>query len=117
MHDQVTEMKGVLEVEWITYLWVSILSLWGGCANYVQKLRSGTSRFNLMEIFGELIVSGFAGVLTFFVCAATHTPEVVTAVCVGISGHMGARIITTFEVFVSKKLGLPTKDQEPGSKD
>ena len=101
----------------VTYAWVTLLSLWGGLANYVSKVRSGTSRFNLMEVFGEIIVSGFAGVMTFYICAAAHTPEIITAVAVGISGHMGARIITMFELWVSKKMGLPTKDQEPGSKN
>ena len=116
MHDLVNETKGVLDFSWFTYAWVALLSFWGGVANYVSKVKTGTSRFNLMEIFGEIIVSGFAGVMTFYICAAFHTPEVLSAVAVGISGHMGARIITQFEVWVSKKMGLPTRDQEPGSK-
>lgn len=96
----------------VTYLWVCLLSFWGGLSNYIGKVKTGTSRFNLMEVFGEIIVSGFAGVMTFYICAAADTPEILTAVAVGISGHMGARIITMFELWVSRKMGLPTKDND-----
>ena len=98
---------GPLDYEWVTYIWVTVLSFWGGLASYIRKVREGASRFNLMEIFGELVVSGFSGVMTFYVCEATGSPEVLTAVAVGISGHMGARIITMIENWVTNKIGLP----------
>ena len=104
------ERTGVMDFEFVTYLWVALLSFWGGIANYVSKVKSGTSRFNIMEIVGEIIVSGFAGIMTFYLCAASGTPELITAFAVGLSGHMGARVITQFEIFVSHKLGLPKKD-------
>ena len=110
MHDTITTMKqGPLDFGWFTYAWVALLSFWGGCANYVAKVRKGESRFNLLEIFGEMIVSGFAGVMTFYICAASHTPEVVTAVAVGISGHMGARVITQIERWITNKFGFAHK--------
>lgn len=109
--DTVNTMKGgPLDFSWVTYAWVGVLSVWGGIANYVAKLRRGDSRFNLLEIFGEMIVSGFAGVMTFYICAASHTPEVVTAVAVGISGHMGARVITQIEIWISDRFGFRRGD-------
>lgn len=119
MHDMLGGMKqGPLDFSWFTYAWVGILSFWGGIANYISKVRKGDSRFNLLEIFGEMIVSGFAGVMTFYVCSASGTPEVITAVAVGISGHMGARIITQIETWITNRFGLhqncdvPKKDKD-----
>jgi hypothetical protein len=108
MHDMLNGMskQGPLDFSWFTYAWVALLSFWGGIANYVSKVKRGDSRFNLLEIFGEMIVSGFAGVMTFYICTASHTPEVVTAVAVGISGHMGARIITQIEQWITRRFGL-----------
>lgn len=117
MHDFMGVEKAPQDFGYVTYLWVVLLSLWGGITSYVSKMKSGVSRFNLMEIFGEMIVSGFAGVMTFYVCVAAHTPEVVTAVAVGISGHMGARAIYGLEMWVAKRFGLPTKDVERNPKD
>lgn len=99
--------KAPHDFSYITYLWVVILSVWGGIANYVGKVKKGHSKFNILEIFGEMLVSGFAGLMTFYICYAVDTPEVVTAVAVGISGHMGARIITQLEKWVASKFNLP----------
>jgi hypothetical protein len=60
--------KTPMDFSWVTYAWVSVLSIWGGAANYVNKLKAGKSRFNLLEIVGEIVVSGFAGVMTFYIC-------------------------------------------------
>lgn len=98
--------KTPMDFSWVTYAWVSVLSIWGGAANYVRKVKQGESRFNLLEIVGEIVVSGFAGVMTFYICEAVGTPQVVTAVSVGIAGHMGARIIAQLERWVSRKIGL-----------
>lgn len=118
-----TGLKDAIEVApqhipYATYVWVLVLSIWGGIASYIQKMKSGVSRFNLMEIFGEIVIAGFAGVMTYYVCAFAHTPEVLSAVAVGISGHMGTRAISVLEIWIGKKLGLPHKDNpNPKSKD
>lgn len=102
--------KAPQDFTYVTYLWVLLLSVWGGIANYVGKVKKGISRFSLMEIVGEVVVSGFAGLMTYYICYAANTPEVVSAVAVGISGHMGARIITQFEQMVARKFNLPQRD-------
>jgi len=110
MHEILDVNKAPQDFGYVTYLWVLLLSIWGGVANYIGKLKDGTSRFSLMEIFGEVVVSGFAGLMTYYICYAVHTPEVISAVAVGVSGHMGARIITQFEQIIARKFNLPTRD-------
>ena len=89
-----------------TLAWVIGLSIWGGVASFCHKLRNGHARpFNLAEFFGEIVISGFAGMLTFFLCEASNVPQLVTAALVGISGHMGSRAIFLIERWAMKKWG------------
>jgi hypothetical protein len=82
----------------ITYLWVSVLSAWGGIASYVRKLRRGiVTRFSFVELLGELLVSGFSGLMTFYLCEAGGIDPLLTAFFVGIAGHMASRIVFIFE--------------------
>lgn len=96
----------VLGTELITYGWVVLLAVWGGVVNYINKVRTGkTSRFNMMELVGDIVTSGFVGVLTFWLCQAAGFSPLLTAVFVGVSGHMGARGMAQLEVFVGDKIG------------
>lgn len=92
----------------LTYAWVLALSTWGGMVNYLSKIRMGhIARFNITELIGDMFISGFTGVLTFWMCEAAGFNELTTAVCVGISGHMGARMIGKLENVMSRKFDIP----------
>lgn len=92
----------------LTYLWVLALSTWGGLVNYLSKIRAGhIARFNVTELIGDMFISGFTGVLTFWMCQAAGFNELTTAVFVGISGHMGARMIGKLESVMSRKFDIP----------
>ena len=96
----------VLGTELITYGWVIFLAVWGGVVNYFNKVRTGqTSRFNVVELIGDIVTSGFVGMITFWLCQAAGFSELLTAVFVGVSGHMGARAIAKFELYVGEKIG------------
>ncbi len=92
----------------LTYAWVLALSTWGGLVNYLSKIRAGhIARFNVTELIGDMFISGFTGVLTFWMCQAEGFNELTTAVFVGISGHMGARMIGKLESVMSRKFDIP----------
>ena len=92
----------------LTYAWVLALSTWGGMVNYLSKIRMGhIARFNITELIGDMFVSGFTGLLTFWMCEAAGFNELTTAVFVGISGHMGARMIGKLENVMSRKFNIP----------
>lgn len=80
-----------------TYAWVFALALLGGVASYTQKVKAGISRFNLTELIGDLVTSGFVGLLTFYFCESSAIDGPLQAVFVGISGHMGSRAIFMLE--------------------
>jgi hypothetical protein len=90
--------KDPLTYDLITYAWVVLLSVWGGVAGYVRKLRNGQiTRFSITEIIGDVVVSAFVGVMTFFVCESADIPPMISAAFIGISAHMGSRAIFLFE--------------------
>lgn len=98
-------------LEPLTYLWVAILSCWGGIANFCHKLKIGHSRtFNIAELIGELVISSFTGIITYYFCRATDVDEYVTAMLVGISGHMGSRAIFLIERKLLARLGFSKED-------
>lgn len=100
----------------LTYAWVLALSTWGGLVNYLSKIRAGRiARFNVTELIGDMFISGFTGILTFWLCEASGFNELTTAVFVGISGHMGARMIGKLEKVLSRKLDLQDEPSAPSA--
>jgi len=85
--------------ELATWLWVIILSAWGGIASYVRKVRCGIiARFSLVEIVGDIVISAFVGVITFLLCESAAIPQGLAAAIIGVSAHMGSRAIFAFEL-------------------
>jgi len=90
---------------YITYFWVFFISVWGGIINFKNKMKQGILvRFSLAELVGDIATSAFVGIITFYICESANITPVLTAAIVGISGHMGARLLFTLEKIVQKKL-------------
>jgi len=89
----------------ITYLWVIGLSLWGGITHNIRKLRDGTlKRFSVSELIGDLFISAFIGILTFYLCEWANLDKLLSAVFIAITAHMGTKGIAVFENAVSKRV-------------
>lgn len=100
-------------VDLITWLWVMGLSIWGGTANHVKKIKDGTiARFSLAEWVGDMVISGFIGLITYYFCVYSGFHEALTAALVGISAHQGTRGITLFEKIFFEKLGIRTDNDK-----
>ena len=99
--------KDPTNYSWITYFWVILLSIWGGIAHNIQKLRKGViARFSLSELVGDIVISGFVGVLTFWLCEAAQIDRLWTAFIIGVTSHMGTRGLMAFEELVARKFSI-----------
>jgi hypothetical protein len=99
--------KDPASYELITYAWVMIIACWGGVVSFYKRVRTGeTDSYKFMELIGEIVTSGFTGLITFYLCEAAGFDQLLTAVCVGICGHMGTRAIYQIEKMVEMKLGI-----------
>lgn len=85
------------------YIWFVLLALWGGTANYVNRIRRAKTAFSFVELVGEWTISGFAGLITAYVCAYMGMDFYMTAALAGISGHMGGRSIFIMEKYFQDK--------------
>lgn len=89
----------------IPTLWMAGIAMVGGYVNFRQKMQQGNARaWNLTELIGEMVVSGFVGVLTFWICRGFDVNPWLTAAGVAISGHLGARGIFMAEKALEKKV-------------
>jgi len=96
--------KDPLNYQLLTYGWVFILSTWAGIASYTRKIREGKRNFSFFQLVGEICISGFVGILTFFMCEAANIPQVMSAAIIGISAHMGSRAILMLETMTERLL-------------
>lgn len=85
-------------------LWMIGISVAGGIVSFVQKVKAGKARpFNLVELAGEMFISAFVGIVTFWICKYYGVNEYLTAAGVAISGHMGARVLFIMENWIERK--------------
>jgi hypothetical protein len=97
----------------LTYAWVLGLSFWGGLASFIGKHKRGEVRaFNIVELLGELVVSGLSGVLTFYLCTWAKFDPLLSAAFVGVSGHMGSRAIMQLEKIAERRANKLTGGSE-----
>jgi len=85
------------------------LSLWGGFASFYRKLKDGHVRvFNITELIGELVISGFTGIVVANLCDSIPAcPTPLKYALVGIAAHMGSRALFKLESMVNRKFDLP----------
>lgn len=82
-----------------TYLWVLLFAMWGGVVRVVREvIFEGKTWPQIVRIVAsELIVSGFVGIITFYLCEHAEFPPLYTAAMTAISGYMGGRSLAVFE--------------------
>ncbi len=89
----------------LTYAWVAFVSALGGVAHFIHKVKTGVARaFNFTELVGELIISAFAGMVTFWLCEWARIDPLLSAALIAISGHMGSRAIFLIEKMAERKV-------------
>lgn len=76
-----------------TYCWVLATAITGGLTSVFGRIR----RMTALKVCGELVVSAFSGVITFWLCEYLEINQLASAALVGIVGHMGSRGMETLE--------------------
>lgn len=89
-----------------TYISAVVFSLWGGLVTYISEHRKSGKRFSWVEAMMQVIISGFAGMLSMLFCWYIQAPAALAGFMAGISGLMGARILALFERRAVSIIGL-----------
>lgn len=91
--------------EILPWIWVSLLSIAGGMASFIRKMKTGLiKRFSVAEFVGEIFVAFFVGILTMLFCQWGEVNVWLTGGLVGLSAHMGSRALFVGEVILSRKM-------------
>ncbi len=92
-----------LSKNFFVILWISLLSVLGAITGYIRKIKEGTvERFRISELVGDITISFFLGVVTYFLCKGAGINEYLSAGLVGFVSHLGTRGIVMLEEFIPK---------------
>lgn len=98
-----SNLKELIEIAW-TYFWFLMIAIFGGTASYLSRVKKKGLPFSVVELVGEWVVAGFAGLMTLHLCLDAGFNVHLTAFFTGMAGHMGGRIIYLFENLVVNRL-------------
>ena len=100
--------------EWaeiISWIWLVLITLLGGIAAFMRKMRDQHVRvWNFTELTGEIVISGLAGLVVANLCQWRDFPMPLTYALTGIGAHMGSRALFKLEALLDAKFP-PTKEQ------
>jgi hypothetical protein len=93
---------------WMTYLWVCLIAAWGGLVRFLNSMRDRKETFSaaMVTLLTGLVTSVFVGVLTFYACEIANFDKLWTAICVAVTGHLGAQAMQIFEKAILGRLKL-----------
>lgn len=88
------------------YIWALGIPILGGIVAHIRHHRrmqvAGRRRSpwkSGLYLLKDVIVSGFVGLITFYLCEFQDVHPLMTASILGIAGHMGSRMIFVLEEF------------------
>lgn len=110
-----TTMKSPLSYSLYEYGAMLGIAMLGGLVRWYLAIRKGDSTtISLSALIGELCVSAFVGLITFWLCEAMNIQPLYTGAIVGVSGHMGARMLVMAERagkrMAEKRLGISLEE-------
>lgn len=112
--DLLAQAKTVIETgkSWAVYLWLFCLALMGGAANYYSRVKSMRLPFSLVELAGEFLISGFAGIMMMLACQEWEATTPVTGIMTGLAGHYATRALYLLQNVFFKIPPLKTPDDK-----
>jgi hypothetical protein len=92
------------------------VAILGGLVTWIRKVKAGElPPWSIAQLIGEMVISGFAGLLTFWGCTAVDMPLVVIAPLAGMAGLAGSKGLVLAEKYAQKfaerRLGLDKDSQ------
>ena len=86
-----------------TILWISALSTLGASVGYIKKIKAGTvERFRISELIGEVVISFFLAIVTYFLCKGSGVNEILVVGIVGVVSHLGTKGLSMLEQVIPK---------------
>lgn len=91
-----------------TWVLVTVMSLLGGISSWYRRVKAGHTRaLNLVELVGEISISGLMGFVGFVVADWYFDSHGIAAAAAGMSAHFATRLLFSAEGLIeigAKKL-------------
>ena len=102
----------------MTYLWVCVIAAWGGLVRFLNTIRERKESFSaaLFTLLSGLITSVFVGVLTFYACEIANFDKLTSAICIAVTGHLGAQAMQMIEQQVISRIKVLFGSEPPSPK-
>ena len=109
-----TIMRNPLQISLAEYGLMLGVAIFGGVVGWIRRVNAGElPPWSLAQLIGEMVISAFSGLLTFWACSAADVPLMVTAGLAGMSGLAGSKGLVLAERaaqrFAERRLGLEEK--------
>lgn len=79
------------------YVVAIVLATWGGVVKHIMTVKNQNAIFFTRDLLFHIIISGFVGMLAYFVCESASIGGATQALIVSITGHMGTETIASFK--------------------
>ena len=106
-----SQMRNPLQISLAEYGLMLGIAIFGGMVNWIRKVKAGElPPWSLAHLIGEMVISCFAGLLTFYGGVAIDLPLVVIAGITGMCGLMASKFLALAESaaqkYAERRLGL-----------
>lgn len=109
-------LKSPLSYSLREYALVLGVALLGGTAGWVQRVKNGKADASISALVGELVISAFSGLITFWICESQGFSQLITAAAAGMAGHAGGTGISWLERvgkrYAEKRFGLTSNPRQ-----
>lgn len=111
--DNLSFLQRLAEYGILGYLWILVISIWGGTVRYISDIKRGNKPSFISWLY-EACISGFVGVITAMVCHHYKLDFMLTSAITGIAAHNGTRTLFVLAEII-KKNGVSIIDQKESS--
>lgn len=106
-HDKLSFLQRLVEYGALGYVWLFIISIWGGTVRYVTDIRAGNKPSFISWLY-EACISGFVGIITAMTCQYYQLDFLLTSAITGIAAHNGTRSLFVLAECLKKNSNLST---------
>lgn len=92
----------------LTFLWVFSISAFAGITRRIRRLQGAKGNEEIKKegswllFMADIVISGFIGMLTYYLCVYANVPDSLMAVYIGVSAHMGTKALSVYEALFNK---------------
>lgn len=99
--DNLNLIERLAEYGILGYVWILIISVWGGTVRYISDIKKGNQPSFIAWVY-EACISGFVGVITAMVCQYYQLDFLLTSAITGMAAHNGTRTLFVIANIVKK---------------